>query len=147
MNLTDLDVMNELTSELFSINSQRKDEYYCHLAKQMQRLIGVILKTFFNGRKIPVIPPLLIDCKLVSDNKEKPNRFNAFFNQQCIPLDNASECPSQPIFVTNMILSSVAFDDKDIIKIIRVLNINKSHGNDISIRMIKIGDSALNHCQ
>ena len=98
-----------------------------------------ILKTFFNGRKIPVIPPLPIDGKLVSDFKEKANRFNEFFSGQCTPLDNASECPSQPIFVTNERLSSIVFDDKDIIKIIRALNINKSHGHDdISIRMIKI---------
>ena len=36
------------------------------------------------------------------------------------------------------------FDDQDIIKIIIALNISKGHGhNDISIRMIKICDSAL----
>ena len=98
-----------------------------------------ILKTFFNGRKIPVITPLPIDGKLVSDFKEKANRFNEFFSGQCTPLDNASECPSQPIFVTNERLSSIVFDDKEIIKIIRALNINKSHGHDnISITMIKI---------
>ena len=38
-NLTDLDVVNELTSELSSTTSQRKS----------------ILKTFFNDRKIPVM--------------------------------------------------------------------------------------------
>ena len=41
-----------------------------------------ILKTFFNGRKIPVITPLPIDGKLVSDFKEKANRFNEFFSHQ-----------------------------------------------------------------
>ena len=35
INLTDLDVVNELTSKLFSIISQRKDENYCHLAKKL----------------------------------------------------------------------------------------------------------------
>ena len=33
INLTDFDVVNKLTSELSSIISQRKDECYCHLAK------------------------------------------------------------------------------------------------------------------
>ena len=95
----------------------------------MQRLIG---------------PPLLIDGKLVSDFKEKANRFNEFFSRQCTPLNNGSECPSQLIFVTNERLSSIVFYDKDIIKTIRALNINKSHGHDdVSIRMIKIYDSAL----
>ena len=64
INLTDLDVVNKLTLELLSIISQRKDEYYCHLSKKINNLLTnaktywPILKTFFNGRKIPVIPTL-----------------------------------------------------------------------------------------
>ena len=101
------------------------------------------MKTIFNGRKIPVIPPLLIDGKLVSDFKEKANRFNEFFSCQCTPLNNGSECPSQLILYINKRLSSV-FNGQDVIKIIRALNINKAHGHDdISIRMIKICESAL----
>ena len=38
ISLIDLDVVNELTSELSSIISQRKDEYYCHLAKNLNDL-------------------------------------------------------------------------------------------------------------
>ena len=150
LNLTNFDVMNELISELSSIISQRKNEYYSRLAKKLNdpqsnaRTYWSILKTFFNGRKIPVIPPLLIDGKLVSDFKEKTNKFNEFFSRQCTPLNNGSKCPSQPNFVTNKRLSSVVFDDQDIINIIRALNISKAHGHDdISIRMIKICDSAL----
>ena len=101
-------------------------------------------KTFFNGRKTPVIPPLFIDGKLVSDFKEKASRFNEFFSPLCTPLNNGSDCPSRPIFVTNETLSSFVSDDQGIIKIIRALNINKSYGQDyISIRMIKRCDSAL----
>ena len=109
---------------------------------QKQRLIYA--KNFFNSIKIPVIPPLLIDSKLVSDFKENANRFNEFFSRQCTPLNNGSECSSHPIFVTNKRHSSVVFDNEDIIKIIRALNINKSHGHDdISITMIKMYDSLL----
>ena len=87
---------------------------------------------------------LFINGKLVSDFKEKANRFNEFVGRQCTPLNDGSECPSQPIFVTNETLSSVVFDDRDIIKIIRALNVNKSHNHDdIFIRMVKICDSAL----
>ena len=52
---------------------------------------------------------------------------------------------SKPAYhCTNNRPYSVAFDDQDIIKIIRTLNINKAHGHDdISIRMIKILDSGL----
>ena len=70
--------------------------------------------------------------------------FNEFFSRQCTPLNNCSKCPSQHYFITNERLSSIVFDGQDIIKIIRALNINKSHGHDdISIRMIKKCDPAL----
>ena len=104
INLTDLDIVNKLTSELSSIISQRKDEYFCHLAKRLNdpqtnaKTYWSILKTFFNGRKIPVISPLLIDGKLVADFKEKANRFNEFFSRQCTSLNNDNECPNHPIF-------------------------------------------------
>ena len=68
LNLIDVDVMNELTSELSSIISHRKEEYYFQLAKKLNdpqtnaKTFWSILKTVFNGRKIPVIQPLL--CKL-----------------------------------------------------------------------------------
>ena len=150
INPYDLDVVNKLTSELPSFISQRKDEYCCHLGKKLNDLqtnvkaYWSIRKTFFNGRKIPVIPPLLINGKLVSNFKGKANRVNKFFSRQCTPFNNGSECPSQLIFVTNERLSSIALDDKDTIKIIIALNINRSHGHDdISIRMIKICDSVL----
>ena len=124
LNITDFDAMNELTLELSSIMSQRKEEYYFRLAKKLNhpqtnaKIYWSILTTIFNGRKIPVITPILIDGKLVSDFKEKTNRFNEFFICQCAPLDNGSECPSQLILYTNKRLFSVVFDDQGIIKII-----------------------------
>ena len=42
-----------------------------------------ILKTFANGRKVPVIPPLLINNEFISSFKTKGNYFNTFFNHQC----------------------------------------------------------------
>ena len=86
LNLTDFDVMNELTSELSLIISQRREEeYYFQLAKKLNnsqanaKTFWSILKTIFNVKKIPFMPPLLIDGMLVSDFKEKTNRFNEFF--------------------------------------------------------------------
>ena len=79
--------MNELTLELSSIISQRKDECYLQLAKKLNdpqtnaKTYWTILKTFFNGRKYPIIPPLLIEGKLVSDFKEKVNMSNEFFSR------------------------------------------------------------------
>ena len=44
-------------------------------------------------------------------------------------------------FVTNERLSLIVFDNKDAIKIIRTLNVNRSHGHDdIFIKVVKICD-------
>ena len=38
-----------------------------------------ILKTFYNEKKIPLIPPLLVKDRFVTDAKTKANIFNNFF--------------------------------------------------------------------
>ena len=38
-----------------------------------------ILKTFLNNKKIPCIPPLLHNDKLITNFKEKTEIFNNFF--------------------------------------------------------------------
>ena len=53
-----------------------------------------ILKTFYNGRKIPIIPPTK-DDKLESDFKIKTNYFNKIFASQCTPLVNNSKLPGK----------------------------------------------------
>ena len=62
----------------------------------------------------------------------------------CIPLKSNSFLPVNQIFLTQSRLVSLDFDEDEILKIIRALNINKAHGHDdISIRMIKICDNTL----
>ena len=103
-----------------------------------------ILKTFYNGKKVLVIPLLLINNKLISDFKVKANHFNHFFASQCIPSNNNSKRPENQTYVTNTKLSSVKFEDTEIINIIRSLNVSKAYGHDdISIRMLQICDSAI----
>ena len=103
-----------------------------------------IIKFFYNDSKIPLIPPLLVNNKIVSDFTEKANLFNDFFATQCTPLSNNSILPSAISFKTQSRLSSINFEKEDILKIIRKLNVNKAHGHDnISIRMLKICDSVL----
>ena len=55
-----------------------------------------------------------------------------------------SKIPVNQIFLTQSRLSSLGFNEDEILKIIRALNIHKAHGyDDISIRMIKICDKSL----
>ena len=103
-----------------------------------------ILKTFYNNKKIPQIPPLLEDDKFVTDMKTKADIFNKFFAEQCTPLKNDSKLPSNQIYLTQSRLGSLNFNEDEILKIIRALNPHKAHGyDDISIRMIKICDKSL----
>ena len=65
--------------------SESKDKYYNKLSMKLNNLktssktYWSILKTFYNGRKIPITPPILKEGKLESDFKIKANYFNSFF--------------------------------------------------------------------
>ena len=85
-----------------------------------------ILETFYNDKKIPLIPPLLANDKFVTDIKTKADIFNKFFAEQCTPLKNDSKIPINQIFLTQSQLISLDFNEDEILKIIRALNIHKS---------------------
>ena len=56
--------------------------------KQLQ--IWAILKTFVNGSKIQLIPPLQVDNKLLTDFLNKASLFNNFFAEKERPISNNS---------------------------------------------------------
>ena len=102
-----------------------------------------ILKSFFcNDTKVPLIPPLLVNNKIVPDFTKKKNIFNDSLVTQCTPLTNSSVLPSTISFKNHSILNSISFEKKDFLKTIRNLNVSKAHGHDdISLRMLKTCDS------
>ena len=103
-----------------------------------------ILKSFYNDSKVPLISPLLVNNKIVSDFTKKANIFNDFFALQRTPLNNSSVLPVKVTFKTHSRFNSIGFEEDDILKIIRNLHIDKAHGHDnISIRMLKICDSVV----
>ena len=129
---------------------ERKEKYYHDLSMKLNdpktsaKTYWSILKSFYNDSKIPLIPPLLVNNKIVSDFTEKANLFNDFFATQCTPLSNNSVLPSAISFKTQSRLFSINFEKEDILKIMRNLNVNKAHGHDnISIQMLKTFDSIL----
>ena len=73
--------------------------YYENLAKRLNNpLLQVktywsILKTFYNEKIIPLIPPLLVDDKHVTGIKTKANIFNEYFAEQCTLLKSNSDFP------------------------------------------------------
>ena len=147
---SDFVFVESLVNEINELISNTKNLYYVNLAKKLNnpllqaKTYWSIIKTFYNDKKIPLIPPLLIDDKIVTDIQAKANIFNKFFADQCTPLNNNSKLPTNQLFMTQAMLRSLDFNEGEILKIIRVVNMNKAHGhNDISIRMIKICDESL----
>ena len=147
---SDFRLFENVVNEFNELISSTKALYYENLAKKLNnpllqtKTYWSILKTFYNDKKIPIIPPLLVNDKFVTDIQMKANIFNKFFADQCTPLKNNSSLPVNQIFLTQSRLTSIDFDEDELLKIIRALNINKAHGHDdISIRMIKICDKSL----
>ena len=86
----------------------------------------------------------MIDKKIVTDITTKANIFNKFFAEQYTPLKNESVLLSSQVFLTKERLCSLDFNNYEIFKLIRSLNVHKAHGHDdISIRIIKICDKFL----
>ena len=78
-----------------------------------------ILKTFYNGRKIRIIPLLLNDRKRESDFKVKANYFNNFFASQCTPLLDNSKLTNKMLYNSAARLTSIKFGNSEILKISR----------------------------
>ena len=76
--------MTKAVSEVSQLIEKSKDEYYYRLGELLNdsstsaKSYWTILKTFYNKRKIPLIPPLLVNNSFVTDFKEKANLMNFF---------------------------------------------------------------------
>ena len=102
-----------------------------------------ILNRFFYNRKIPSIPPLLVDGNFISDFCEKANLLNNFFDSIYTPIKNNSGLPPF-IYKTNTSIHYFCVTNKNILSIINSLDSSKAHGYDnMSIKMIKICDESV----
>ena len=83
-----------------------------------------------------MISLLFITNKFEQDFKLKAN-FLKFLANKCTPIQNNRvmnfiECESMNR------LKSIAFNHESILKIVRALDVNKAHGHDIAIQIIKL---------
>ena len=88
------------------------------------------MKTFANGRKVAVIPPLLINNQFVCNFKTKANYFSRFLNQQYTVISTDSSIPSSVNLATYETITKINFHEQLISKLILALNPNKAHGHD-----------------
>ena len=88
---SDLILLEKLITELNDLIFSTKTLYYENLAKKLNnpllqtKTYWSIPKTFYNDKKFPLIPPLLVDDKFVNDTQTKADIFNNFFAEQCTP--------------------------------------------------------------
>ena len=96
------------------------------------------MKIFYNDRKIPIIPPLLIIDEFETEFKKKAHHFNVSFASKHTVLINNSVIPNSFDYISTARLSSINIINADKLKIIKSLNVNKGQGRYISVRMIKL---------
>ena len=146
----DIVIQNKLSQDLSNAITNSQFAYYRRIASKFNdpnsapKTYWSILKSFVNGKKIPLIPPTLVKDQLVTNFLEKANLFNEFFTQQCNTIENDSTLPNDLVFETTERISSFDISKDEIPKIIRSLDPNKAHGHDgISIRMLKLCASSI----
>jgi hypothetical protein len=102
------------------------------------------IKKLLGQSKFTIIPPILNNLTFITESIGKATFFNNFFSTQCTVIQTDSVIPEEPPPAYPHSIENINFTENDILKHIRNLNPNKSHGHDeISIRMIKICDHAL----
>ena len=137
--------MDKKAAELSEMIQKRKKKYFYGLSlklnnsKTSPKTYWSIIKSCYNGRKIPIIPHLSVNGNIITNFKEKANLFNKYFSSQCNPLPNDSKLPENQSYITETKLSSFDIEDEDICKIIKTLNVNKVHRHDkVFIKMLKL---------
>ena len=145
----DHDKVLEKSEECTKQILEAKKNYILKMTKKLadsntsSKSYWTILNRLLYNKKLPTIPPLLVDGKMVSDFCKKANIFNNFFASICTPIDNTSCLPSFS-YRTGSRIKSFQVTENDILAIIKTLDPNKAHGCDnISIKMIKICSQSL----
>ena len=100
--------MQNLTSEISSYISKCKNDYFIRLDDPSRSIktYWATLRTLWNGKKVPHIPPLLVNDKLITEFEAKAIIFNKYFASQCTAINNNSVLPSTLNNLTDDKLSS-----------------------------------------
>ena len=80
------------------------------------KIYWTIINHLLYNKKIPAIPPLLVDGNFVSDFNKKANLFNNFFASICTPIKKASTLPYFS-YRTNCRINSFHATENDILLI------------------------------
>ena len=149
--IADLENVRQASTYLNTAIQDSKNAHFDRLSRKLSspktapKSYWSILKYFYCDKKIPIIPHLLCNNEYITDFKSKADIFNNYFSNQCSLLNNTSTLPNQSFIpIPNPSLSSIIINGDSILKLIRSLDTNKSHGYDqLSVKMIKICDASI----
>ena len=111
---SDLVQINALSNECTKSILEAKEKNISQLSQKLidpstePKTYWKIINRFVNNKKTPIIPPLLVSNKIVSNFSEKANLFNKFFASQCTPLENNSSLPFTSFLPKNRKLSFIS---------------------------------------
>ena len=144
-----LEGIQNMISEGSRMIEDAKQKYFLKAGRTLatpgtsSKTYWALINTVLNKAKIPIIPRLLENGLFVTDFTEKAQLFNDYFILQCTTIDTGSVIPEHNPINSTLIDTFVISEEK-ILNIIRSLNPNKAHGwDEISVRMIKLSDTAL----
>ena len=86
-----------------------------------------IINRFLSNKKIPAIPPLLVNGEIISDFSRKASIFNKFFASQRTPLQNSSILPKYYSFYSTKNSSIFTFFRAFVFSIFSFLIKNTNH--------------------
>ena len=145
----DLDKVFEKSAECTTEIHETKKQYILKMTNKLEDAFTA-LKTYWNivnhllfNKKIHVILPFLVYQNFVSQFNKKADLFNNFFASTCTPIKNASSLPYFS-YRTNSRINSFHATEKDILLIIKSLDLARTHGCDnLSVRMIEICNESI----
>ena len=92
--------LNEFSAVCDDLISTSKSSYYSNLANKLNnpmtgpKAYWSILNRFLGKKKIPTIPPVLVNDIFETKFLTKSNIFNKYFAKQCSIIDNGSVLPN-----------------------------------------------------
>ena len=88
--ITDFEIVDKEEAELFEMIQKWKEKYFYDLSLKLNspqtspKTYWSIIKSCYNGRKIPIILPLSVNGKIITNFKEKANFLKNIFHLNVI---------------------------------------------------------------
>ena len=134
----------QLRNETNTMIRNSKQQFYDNIAKKLKSKSlspkdwWSTLKTFISPNLNSAIPPIESEGIIYTDDFEKANLFNNYFQGQTVLDDSNAVLPElpEPSYLTS--LSSIAFDPQEVEENLRTLKTDKASGPDgLSNRILK----------